>query len=249
MMPDRPVVLPGDVVWKTHERYLMAPATTRKSAPRSAPDIASAEATVAALGHLSAAHAQWPVLIARVGPYCPALISDPFVALVGSILHQQVSMSAATTIFKRVKALCPRGRITPGAILAISEPELRAAGLSRQKAAYMHNLAESFTARQVTPAGLRKATDDEVVEAVTRIKGVGRWTAEMLLMFCLHRPDVWPVHDLGLQKAAQQFFGMRKPPEPKALVKMGEPWRPYRTYATWYLWRSLERPIPPSVTH
>ena len=158
-------------------------------------------------------------------------------------------MSAAATIFKRVKALCPRGRITPRAILAASPAQLRSAGLSRQKTAYMHNLAESFASRQVTPAGLRRAPDNEVVEAVTRIKGVGRWTAEMLLMFCLHRPDVWPVHDLGLQRAAQEFFKLRKPPTPKALDTMGEPWRPYRTYATWYLWRSLERPIPPSVTH
>jgi len=158
-------------------------------------------------------------------------------------------MSAATTIFKRVKALCPRGQITPAAILAASVAQLRSAGLSRQKTAYMHNLAEAFASRQVTAAGLRRAPDDEVVEMVTQIKGVGRWTAEMLLMFCLHRPDVWPVHDLGLQKAAQEFFRLRKPPTPKALHSLGEPWRPYRTYATWYLWRSLERPIPPSVTH
>jgi 3-methyladenine DNA glycosylase/8-oxoguanine DNA glycosylase len=227
----------------------MASATTRKSVRRPAFDIASAEATVAAVRHLSSAHARWPELIARVGPYCPSLISDPFIALVGSILHQQVSMSAATTIFMRVKALCPRGRIAPQAILAISNPKLRSAGLSRQKAAYMHNLADAFATRQVTPAALRRAPDDEVVELVTQIKGVGRWTAEMLLMFCLHRPDVWPIHDLGLQKAALGFFQLRKLPTPQALSPMGDTWRPYRTYATWYLWRSLEHPIPPSVTH
>jgi len=237
----------------------MAAANTRKPGRRPAANIAAtekalasiaaAEVTLAALRHLSAAHFRWPELIARVGPYRPDLTRDPFIALVGSIVHQQVSMSAGAAIYRRVKAQCQRGRLTPRAILAVSDAELRSAGLSRQKAAYVHNIAECFTARRVTPAGLRRATDEEVVETVTQIKGVGRWTAEMLLIFCLHRPDVWPVHDLGLQRAAQEFFRLQKPPAPRDLHEMGEPWRPYRTYATWYLWRSLERPIAPAVTH
>lgn len=227
----------------------MTDAIVRKSAKRNETDSAAAEAAVAAIRHLSTAHPRWPELIARVGPYRPSLTPNPFIALIGSIVHQQVSMSAGATIFKRVKALCPAGRLTPRAILEITETRLRSAGLSRQKAAYVRNIAESFVAGQVTPARLRRATDEEVVETVTQIKGVGRWTAEMLLIFCLHRPDVWPVRDLGLQRAAQQFFSLRKSPTPEALHKMGEPLRPYRTYATWYLWRSLERPVPPAVTH
>jgi DNA-3-methyladenine glycosylase II len=227
----------------------MAAKPTPKPAPHFTTDLASAETTVAALQHLSAAHPRWPEVIAAVGPYRPTLTTDPFIALVGSITHQQVSMSAGATIFKRVRALCPRCRLTPGAILATSDAHLRSAGLSRQKAAYLRNIAESFASRQVTPARLRRATDAEVVELVTQIKGVGRWTAEMLLLFCLHRPDVWPVHDLGLQRAAQRFFSLRKPPTPQSLEKLGEPLRPYRTYATWYLWRSLENPVPPAVTH
>jgi len=211
--------------------------------------MASAKTTVEAIRHLSAADKRWAGLIARVGSYCPSLTPNPFVALIGSIVHQQVSMSAGATIFKRVKALCAGGRLAPRAILDTSEPRLRSAGLSRQKAAYVRNIAESFAARQITTARLRRASDEEVVETVTQIKGVGRWTAEMLLIFSLHRPDVWPVHDLGLQKAAQLFLSMRTPPKPEALQKVGEPWRPYRTYATWYLWRSLERPVAPAVTH
>ena len=227
----------------------MASTRTRKSVSRSTSDIATAETTIAAQRHLAAAHPRWRELIARVGPYRPTLTPDPFLALVGSIIHQQVSMSAGAAIFGRVRALCPRKRLTPRAILAATDAELRSAGLSRQKAAYLHNIAEFFAARRVTPAGLRRATDEEVVEAVTRIKGVGRWTAQMLLLFCLHRPDIWPVLDLGLQRAAQNFFALRRPPTPQTLEKLGEPWRPYRTYATWYLWRSLDRPVAPAVTH
>ncbi len=158
-------------------------------------------------------------------------------------------MSAGATIFRRLKALCPQSRLTPRAILETSEARLRSAGLSRQKSAYVRNIAESFASRRITPAGLRRVSDDEVIEAVTQIKGVGRWTAEMLLIFSLHRPDVWPIHDLGLQRAAQAFLSLRKSPTPEAVHKLGEPWRPYRTFATWYLWRSLERPVAPAVAH
>lgn len=222
--------------------------TSRKSPGRDG-DVAAASSTRAALRHISGTDARWRELIARVGPYRPDLTPDPFLALVGSIVHQQVSMSAGATIFRRVVDLCPRRRLSPRAILARSDAELRSAGLSRQKASYLRNIAESFASRRVTAAGLRRSADEEVVERVTQIKGVGRWTAEMLLLFCLHRPDVWPVRDLGLQRAAQLFYSLPAPPAPEALQKLGEPLRPYRTYATWYLWRSLERPVAPAVTH
>lgn len=172
---------------------------------------------------------------------------DPFVALVGSIVQQQVSMAAGTTIFRRVRALCPRRRLTPAAILTLSADELRGAGLSRQKAGYVHGVAEAFASRALTRAGLRRMSDEEVVTATTRLKGVGRWTAEMLLMFCLGRPDVWPTDDLGLRKAAQQLLGLDEPPTAAQLDALGEPWRPYRSYAAWYLWRSLGGPITPGI--
>ncbi|MGD8452421.1 MAG: DNA-3-methyladenine glycosylase [Phycisphaerae bacterium] len=186
-------------------------------------------------------------LIRQFGVPGPVSTPDPFVALVGSIVQQQVSMAAGTTIFRRLRALCPRKRLTPAAILALSVDELRSAGLSRQKVEYIHGVAEAFASRTLTRAGLRKMSDEEVITAATRLKGVGRWTAEMLLMFCLGRPDVWPIDDLGLRKAAQQLLGAAEPPTAAELTALGEPWRPYRSYASWYLWRSLGGPITPGV--
>lgn len=187
-------------------------------------------------------------LIRRIGPGGPALIRDPFAALVGSIVHQQVSLSAGAAMYRRLKTRCPRGRLTAGAVRQLTDADLRAAGLSRQKAAYVRGIAEAFATRRLTARRLRALPDEQVIEAATQLKGVGRWTAEMLLIFCLGRPDVWPVDDFGLRKAAQQFLGRNEPPRPAELAELGEPWRPYRTYAAWYLWRSLERQLPPAVT-
>ena len=156
-------------------------------------------------------------------------------------------MPAAATIRKRVQALCPRGRFTSAALLALTEAELRGAGLSRQKAAYVRNVADAFASRTLTPARLRRMSDEEVVEATTRLKGIGRWTAEMLLIFCLERADVWPVDDLGLRKAVQNFLGLGEMPRPAAIEDVADAWRPYRSFATWYLWRSLEGPLMPGV--
>jgi DNA-3-methyladenine glycosylase II len=203
-------------------------------------------ATRAALRHLCRADARLARLIRRVGPYCPAITRDPFLALVGSVVHQQVSMSAAAAILTRLRHLCG-GRLTPAAILRRDEDELRTAGLSRQKAAYLRNIADAFGSRTLTSAKLRRMSDEEVIRAATAIKGVGRWTAEMLLIFCLQRPDVWPVDDFGLRKALRDFLGWSEVPAPATVGEVGDRWRPYRSYATWYLWRSLEGPIPPRV--
>jgi DNA-3-methyladenine glycosylase II len=186
-------------------------------------------------------------LIERIGPYCPVITSDPLVALVGSIIHQQVSMSAAAAIRRRLRKLCG-GRLTAPRILRMSVEELRAVGLSRQKAAYVRNIAEAFVVHTLTAARLRRMSDDEVIAATTALKGVGRWTAEMLLIFCLERPDIWPVDDFGLRKAAQLFFGLSEMPTPAAIRHLADPWRPYRSYATWYLWRSLDGPIAPRIS-
>jgi DNA-3-methyladenine glycosylase II len=186
-------------------------------------------------------------LIKRIGPFCPVVTHDPFLALVGSVLHQQVSMSAAAAIQRRLRALCDH-RLTPARILRWSTSDLRGAGLSRQKAEYVRNIAEAFSTRQLTARKLRRMSDDEVVAAATAIKGVGRWTAEMLLIFCLERPDVWPMDDFGLRKAVQNLLGLAELPRPAAIRNLADPWRPYRTHATWYLWRSLDGPRPPAVT-
>jgi DNA-3-methyladenine glycosylase II len=201
----------------------------------------------AALAHLRAADARLAATIARIGPYAPVYTPHPFTALVGSIVHQQVSMAAAKSMLRKLRALCPGPRITPAGLLRLSAADLRTAGISRQKAAYLHSLAEEFAARRLTPAKLRRMGDEEVIAAVTRVKGVGRWTAEMLLIFSLARPDVWPIDDLGLRKAARNLLGRSEIPSPAELNALAEPWRPYRSIATWYLWRSLENPVPPSI--
>ncbi|MEW6251720.1 MAG: DNA-3-methyladenine glycosylase 2 family protein [Planctomycetota bacterium] len=205
----------------------------------------------AARAHLRRADARLAALIDRVGPYCPKLTRNPFLALLGSIVHQQVSMSAAATIYGRLCETCRDGRRraapTPNAILAVSDVRLRAAGLSRQKVRYVRNIAEAFAARRLTAARLRRMSDEEVIDAVTQLKGVGRWTAEMLLIFCLERPDVWPVDDLGVRLAVAKLLGLPTTPAAREIVTVAEAWRPYRSVATWYLWRSLERKEPPAV--
>jgi len=203
---------------------------------------------LAAVRHLRRVSSRLGALIDRIGPHRPIITSNPFAALIGSIVHQQVSMSAGTAIYRRVVDRCARRRLTPPALLAVSEAELRGAGLSRQKAAYVRNIADAFVSRTLTPAKLRRMSDEDVVAATTQIKGVGRWTAEMLLIFCLERPDVWPVDDFGLKKAVRNFLGHAELPSTTAMNELAEPWRPYRSYATWYLWRSLEGPLLPAVT-
>ncbi|MBN2446404.1 MAG: DNA-3-methyladenine glycosylase 2 family protein [Phycisphaerae bacterium] len=201
----------------------------------------------AATRALRASDVRMATLIKRIGPYTPELTTDPFTALVGSIVHQQVSLSAAAAVLRRLRDACPRRRVTPPAILALDQAALRGAGVSRQKARYLHDLAAHFADRRLTPAKLRRMSDDEVIDATTRVVGIGRWTAEMLLIFCLERPDVWPVDDLGLRRALQYFMKLDELPEARDIAEVGEPWRPYRTYATWYLWRSLEALLPPAI--
>ncbi|MFO0840382.1 MAG: DNA-3-methyladenine glycosylase 2 family protein [Phycisphaerae bacterium] len=184
-------------------------------------------------------------LIARIGPHRPLITHSPFNALVGAILQQQVSMKAAAAMERKLRAQCPSGRISSPAIAALRLPQLRKAGLSRQKCAYVSDLAARFVRRELNAAMLRRMNDDEVIEATTRVKGIGRWTAEMLLIFCLERPDVWPIDDLGLRKAVRQFLGLSDFADKQTITQLAEPWRPYRSYATWYLWRSLEGPFMP----
>jgi DNA-3-methyladenine glycosylase II len=188
-------------------------------------------------------------IIRRVGAFEPKRTHDPFAALFGSIVHQQISMSAARNIHMRLRALCPNRRLTPDAILDLTDAQLRAAGLSRQKVRYVRDLARHFADGRLTSRGLRRMSDEDVIQAVTQVKGVGRWTGEMLLIFCLERPDVWPVDDLGLREALRRLHGMKTPPTAKSASPLGEPYRPYRTVATWYLWRSLEKPVEPAISH
>ena len=165
--------------------------------------------------------------------------ADPFPALVRTITAQQISTKAAATIHGRLVALVPR-EVTPGAMLALTDEQLRGAGLSRQKTAYLRDLAVKVESGELPVHSLHELTDEDVIDAIVKVKGLGRWSAEMFLMFRLHRPDVLPVDDLGIVTAIQRLYGLRKRPKPDRIRKIAEPWRPYRTVACWYLWRSLE---------
>jgi DNA-3-methyladenine glycosylase II len=166
---------------------------------------------------------------------------DPFTALVESIVWQQLSGKAAATIYRRVLALLPDGGPpAPGPILDVPEADLRAAGLSRAKTAYIRDLAARVRDGDVHLEMIEALEDAAVIAELTRVKGIGRWTAEMFLMFRLHRPDVLPVGDLGIVTAIRRAYRLRKPPSAARLEKIAEPWRPYRSVACWYLWRTLD---------
>lgn len=206
-------------------------------------------ATQAAVNHLSARSPHLAAIIARVGLFKPQLTPNPFQALVGSIIHQQVSMAAARSMRRKLAAACPGGRITAAALLALSDAEFQAAGISRQKRGYLRDIATRSADGILRPARLRNLHDDEeLIAALTEIKGVGRWTAEMLLIFSLQRWDVWPIGDLGLRRAIERVWVRRRPHDKKSLHAVGDPLRPYRSVATWYLWRSLESKFEPSLS-
>lgn len=180
-------------------------------------------------------------LMRRHGPcgLAAAQRTDPFTALTRAIISQQLSTKAAATIAKRFDALFG-GVPTAAAIAAVPDDQLRSVGLSSQKIAYMRDLCARVQDGSLALGALDALPDDAVIEALTSVKGIGRWTAEMFLMFRLHRPDVLPLGDLGIVKAVQRAYGLRKIPSPERLTRIGEPWRPYRSVACWYLWASLD---------
>ena len=166
-----------------------------------------------------------------------------FEALVRAIVYQQLSGKAAATIYKRFKNLFIKNKYpSPIMVMEKSHEELRSVGLSNQKASYIHNIADAFYTGAI-PKDINIIGDKEVIECLTTIKGVGPWTAEMFLMFTLNRPDVFPVTDLGIQKGFQLFFQLDKLPRPDQMMEKAESWRPYRTLASWYLWRIVEGPF------
>ena len=196
--------------------------------------------------HLSASDPRLAALIARSRRYeiKPAVLIRPFDALAESIAYQQLSGKAAATIFGRVRALYPEGKwLDPEKLLATPDEKLRAAGLSRAKTAALKDLAAK-TIDGTVPSGrvLIRMSDDEIIARLTTVRGIGRWTVEMLLLFDLGRADVWPVDDYGVRKGFAKTFGKRKLPTPKQLIKLGEKWRPYRSVAAWYFWRALDAP-------
>ncbi len=166
-----------------------------------------------------------------------ARTTAPFASLVRAILSQQLSSKAAETIHRRVVALMGDAGVTPAAVLAVDPDALRAAGVSRPKIAYLRDLAERVADRRLDLDVLHDRPDDEVIEAITAVKGLGRWSAEMFLIFRLNRPDVFPVGDLGIVKGVQKLLEMKRRPAPSTMLRVAEVWRPYRSVAAWYLWR------------
>ena len=166
---------------------------------------------------------------------------DGFFTLLRAVVGQQISVKAADSVWaKLVKAVKP---LTPATLLRKRDTTLRACGLSGQKVLYAKNVAQFFAERTVDADYWNTRSDDEIIRELTGIKGIGTWTAEMFLMFHLVRPDVLPLKDLGLLKAIDRHYGAGKPLKPADYLKIAESWRPYRSVATWYLWRSLD-PVP-----
>src|SRR5438270_7418368 len=175
--------------------------------------------------------------IARVGTCTLTPNPNVFEALVDAIISQQISVRAADAIMARLRAATPGGLITPQALLQLEHDSLRSAGLSTPKARYVRDLTERVSSGILDLAHIEKLEDEEVINHLVAVKGIGRWTAEMILIFSLGRPDVLPVNDLGLVEGVREAYRLEARPTRKELLERGEGWRPYRTFATWYMWR------------
>lgn len=198
-----------------------------------------------AVRYLSSADAALAKVIERAGPFTMEIhhLHDPFEALARNIIYQQLHGKAAAAIHARVLALFHRSKLSPQDILSASEEDLRGAGLSGAKLAALKDLAaKTLDGTVPTLARLRRMDDEEIVERLTAVRGIGRWTVEMLLMFRLGRPDVLPVGDFAVRKGFALAYGLKALPKPKELEHYGENWRPFRSVASWYMWRALELP-------
>jgi DNA-3-methyladenine glycosylase II len=178
-------------------------------------------------------------IIATVGPCTLWHNPDGFASLVRAIIAQQISTKAAAAIHARLEQTVGKAGLTPKGILRLSDEALRGAGLSASKARSLRDLAERVQDGSVRLAELHELPNEEVIAQLVPVRGIGRWTAEMFLIFSLGRMDVLPVADWGLRVAVQRHYGLAEPPGKALLLAQGEPWRPYRSVATWYFWRSL----------
>ncbi len=182
-------------------------------------------------------------IIQRIGPYMATSDppADPYTSLVIAILHQQLSLQAGATIARRLRALTPGpGVPTPVEVQGLTDAQLRGVGLSRQKMGYVRDLAMHARAGTLRLGRLRHRDDEAVIETLTGIRGIGRWSAQMFLMFRLGRLDVWPVDDLGLRKAIAYAYRLDPVPTAREMEPLGDRWRPYRSMAAWYLWQYLD---------
>jgi DNA-3-methyladenine glycosylase II len=218
---------------------------TKSTAPRKPKLVPHALWQRAAVRHLKKVDPVLAHIIERVGPnrFGGRAAGSHLDALVRSIVSQQLSTSAAATIHGRLITLVGEANPLPEHWLALNDPDMRGAGLSRQKIAYIRDLARHVRDGELPMDKLHLMSDDEVIEALTRVKGIGVWTAQMFLMFRLGRPDILPVLDLGIRNAFRRAYKLRKDPTAKRMQGIAKPWAPYRSVASWYLWQSLELPL------
>ena len=192
-----------------------------------------------ALNHLRKSDPILCAIIERVGPFRMQYRDPSFEALVRSIVFQQLNGKAARTIYDRLVAAAG-GIVTPESMLKLTPAQMRAAGLSKQKLSYIRDLAERTHTGEVDFGALSSLTDEEVITTLTKVKGIGEWTAHMFLIFALQRPNVLPTGDYGVRAAIKRAYRKRKLPTPAAMEKLAKSWHPYCSVAAWYLWRSMD---------
>jgi DNA-3-methyladenine glycosylase II len=192
-----------------------------------------------AVDHLKKSDPVLRAIIERVGPCRMEFGVPEFASVAEAIVYQQLNGKAAVSIFNRFAELAG-DPLTPEGILKLSDAQLRGVGLSKQKSAYLKDLAQKTSDGLLNFARLPEMTDDEVIEHLTQVKGIGAWTAHMFLMFSLRRPNVLPTGDYGVQVAIKKHYKKRKLPKPKDMEKLARVWEPYRSVACWYMWRSLD---------
>jgi DNA-3-methyladenine glycosylase II len=179
-------------------------------------------------------------IICQVGKYRISLVKNPYRSLINAIITQQLSSAAADSISKKFQKLY-QGYPKPIDVISTPDSKLRSAGLSQMKVIYIKDLSEKIQSKELRIRSLKDKSDEDVILHLTQVKGIGRWTAEMFLIFSLGRLDVLPVGDLGLKKGMQRLYCMPDLPEKEEIERIAEKWRPYRTVATWYIWRSLNQ--------
>lgn len=195
-----------------------------------------------AILHLKKADPTLAAIIARVGPFRMTYREPAFASLVRSIVFQQLNGKAASKIFERL-VQAAGGELTPDALAKMTDAQYRAAGISPQKLGYLRDLAQRTASGEIDFAKLPTLSDAEVIEHLTRVKGVGMWTAQMFLMFALRRVNIMPTNDLGVLMAIRKHYRKRKLPKPVHVLKLAKNWEPYCSIACWYLWRSMDTQI------
>jgi len=193
-----------------------------------------------AINHLKKADPVLAAIIQKAGPYRAKYMEPVFQTLVRSIVYQQLSGKAAMTIFNRLAEAARVAPLTPESILKMRPQKMRTLGLSKQKTIYIRELAKLTRDGDIQFERLPEMEDDAIIETLTRVKGVGVWTVQMFLMFALQRPNVLPVGDLGVRAAMKKAYGLAELPKPQEMESIAAAWHPYRSIASWYMWRSLE---------